>query len=328
MRVVAFLIAVSGLARAETPAERAAADTLFDDGRKLMASGDLAHACPKLAESMKIVPRLGTQLNLADCHARQGLTATAWAEFRSSAALAKQAKDADREQFATQQATALEPKLSRLLVKVADGEPAGLVVKRDGEVLDDAFFGSGIPVDPGPHTVAASAPGKPPFAKTVTIDQPGTVEVEVPVLGASPPPPPPPPPATAPVPPPTTPANPVPMEPPPPPPLRASRQRLVGLATVGVGAAVTITGFVIGGIAKSTYDTGVKACDASTHGCDPGPLQQIDDARGQATISTVVTVIGAAAIATGVVIWLTAPKARMSVAIAPGSAGAVIAGSW
>src|SRR3954467_7016553 len=64
-----------------TLADKAAAQSLFDQGRSLMTKGQYAQACPKLAESQRLDPGLGTQFNLADCYEHLGQTASAWAGF-------------------------------------------------------------------------------------------------------------------------------------------------------------------------------------------------------------------------------------------------------
>src|SRR5258706_2634131 len=74
------------VARAEaTLADKAAAQTLFDDGRKLMAAGKFGEACPKLAESQTLDPGVGTPVNLADCYEPGGQTASAWTAFLEAA---------------------------------------------------------------------------------------------------------------------------------------------------------------------------------------------------------------------------------------------------
>ena len=68
--------------------DKAAADALFDEGKRLLAAGDTAQACAKFETSMKLFDQLGTRLNLADCYEKVGRTASAWAEFREAASLA------------------------------------------------------------------------------------------------------------------------------------------------------------------------------------------------------------------------------------------------
>src|SRR5260221_419371 len=151
-----------GAARADSSlTDKAAAQTLFDEGRKLMAAGKLAEACPKLAESQKLDPGVGTQFNLADCYERLGQTASAWAGFLEAASTARAMGQGDREKVAKERAGTLAPRLSRLTITSSEGTPpAGLDIKKDGAPVGRALWGTAIPVDPGSHLVEVSAPGK------------------------------------------------------------------------------------------------------------------------------------------------------------------------
>ena len=179
-----------------SPATRAAADALFEDGRRFMSENKYAEACPKLEESQRVDPGVGTLYNLSVCYEAIGRTASAWVGFREVAQMALTAGQADREKAARGKASALEPKLMRLKITV-QGANAGIEVKRDGAVVSPALWGTAVPLDPGKHRVSASAPGKEPWEITVQLDQPGgMVNVEVPPLldhkaGAPPPLPPP-----------------------------------------------------------------------------------------------------------------------------------------
>src|SRR6185503_5066326 len=62
-------------------ADKAVADALFTEGKKLLAAGRAAEACPKFVESQRLDPGLGTMLNLADCLEQIGQTASAWGLF-------------------------------------------------------------------------------------------------------------------------------------------------------------------------------------------------------------------------------------------------------
>ena len=83
----AGLASVTSDARAQArPEDRAAAESLFSDARRLMQAGDYEQACPKLEASRRLEPGLGTTLNLGDCYEKLGRTASAWGEFRGAAA--------------------------------------------------------------------------------------------------------------------------------------------------------------------------------------------------------------------------------------------------
>lgn len=186
---VSILVAFARPARAD-----AASQALFSDGKKLMEAGKYEEACPKFEESQRLAPGIGTQFNLAVCYESLGRIASAWSLYLDVAALAKSTNQGEREKAARQAAAAIEGKLSRLTITADAKAPANLEVKRDGVVVGRAQFGTAIPVDPGPHKVTATAPGKKLWETTVTVEKgPSTKEVTVPELEAGPPPPPPPP---------------------------------------------------------------------------------------------------------------------------------------
>src|SRR4051794_11740581 len=148
------------------------ARVLFREARKLMDGGHFEEACPKLEESLRLDDGMGTRFNLAHCYERIGRTASAWGLFLDVASSARTASQHKREVAARKRAEALEPKLSRLLVEVADPSP-DLVVRRGGEELRRAAWGTAMPVDPGSEIVEASAPGKRPWRRAVVVSAAG-----------------------------------------------------------------------------------------------------------------------------------------------------------
>ncbi|MEZ4223352.1 MAG: hypothetical protein R3B13_20570 [Polyangiaceae bacterium] len=156
-----WIVALGSLV-ATAPAFADAASTaqaLFDEGRTLLQSGDYANACAKFAESQRLEPALGTLINLAACHAKQGRTATAWGEFNDVLAAATREGDDARAKEARRQIEALQPRLARIRLVVSE-HVAGLEIRLDDTTLGPASLGLAIPVDPGTHRITAKAPGR------------------------------------------------------------------------------------------------------------------------------------------------------------------------
>lgn len=174
-------------ARAADARDAAAAEALFEDAKKLLESGDAAAACPKFAESYRLDPATGALFALALCHEREGKVATAWVEFIETAARANADRNPEREAAARERASALEPRLSFVTIRVdpATVGLAGLTILRDGVPLGPAAFGTSLPVDPGRHVVRAEAPGYAPWETSFAVgDAPQRSALQVPALVA------------------------------------------------------------------------------------------------------------------------------------------------
>jgi hypothetical protein len=162
----------------------AAAESLFQDGRKLMEAKKYGEACPKFLASEKLSPALGTLLNLADCYEKNGQLASAWSRFHEAIAVAQRQRRPDREKTARDHADRLEARLVRLTIVSRD---RGVDVTLDGNALDAAALGTPIPVDPGKHTIAASAKDKKPFTTTIDVSERSrSPSVEIPSLEDAP----------------------------------------------------------------------------------------------------------------------------------------------
>jgi len=334
-------IAIAGFAadapRAHAQNNKVAAETLFEEGRKLMAAGKPNEACPKFADSQKLDPSPATLLNLANCYEKTGRTATAWVTYKEAASAANVARRGDLLVTAQKRATALEPNLSKLQVTVSTPVD-GLEVKRDGTVVGQSELGTAIPVDPGTHTIEASAPKKLAWATQVDVKEPGkTVSVTVPTLQDAPAPPPPPPASSsaAPPPPPPPPASTSAAPPPPPPPLPpedGSTRRTIGIVLGGAGIVGLAVGSIFALNAKSKYDDSLKLCPTDKNLCTPQGVSQRDDARSAGNVATIGFGVGVALVAAGAVLWFTAPSASdnktTGIQVAPTLGGAVVRGRW
>src|SRR5258706_7527469 len=107
-------LSITHTARAGDPA---AAQALFDQAKQLVAAQRYSEACPKLEESQRLDPGMGTLFHLADCDEHIGKTATAWAAFLDVAGQARSAGQQPRERIARERAAALEPTLARLPIR-------------------------------------------------------------------------------------------------------------------------------------------------------------------------------------------------------------------
>jgi serine/threonine-protein kinase len=316
---------ISSSARADSSlADKAAAQSLYDEGRKLMTEGKFAQACPKLAESQKLDPGVGTQFHLADCYEHLGQTASAWAGFLEAASSAKSMGQGDRERVARDRAAALAPRLSKLTIVSPGAEKtAGLEIKRDGAVVGHALWGTAIPIDPGPHTLEATAPGKKPWQGTVQVEGEKTSVVgTIPALEDAPP-------GSA-----ASASSSVAM-------IGADSsagggRRTLGLVIGGVGIVGVGVGTVFALQAKSKYNESLSSCHPDDKNvCSSEGLTVRDQARSAGNVATVVMGVGGAALVAGAVLFLTAPSAssetpRVSVvpSVAPGAAGLVAVGTY
>src|SRR6202040_697588 len=111
------------------------ARALFNEARELMKAGQYDEACPKLEAATRLHEGSGLLLNLGDCYEHVGRTASAWTEFGEAASAAERQGRAVDQAEAQKRQAAIEPKLSRLAIRV-NKEAPGLVVKRDGSALE------------------------------------------------------------------------------------------------------------------------------------------------------------------------------------------------
>src|ERR1700733_3055252 len=119
-RILAVLLVVLAVSAPRVAqADEPTAQVLFKAGREAMEKKDYATACPKFEAALKAFPGIGNGvlMNLALCNENLGKTASAWGQFKDALFAAKKAGDAGQENFAKQHVDALEPKLSKIIVK-------------------------------------------------------------------------------------------------------------------------------------------------------------------------------------------------------------------
>jgi hypothetical protein len=269
------------------------AQSLFDEGNKLVAAGDFAAACPKLAESLRLEPAVGTQFNLANCYEHLGRIATAYALYTDVVRIAHAAGKFPREEAAKKAAAAIEPRVPHVHIAATDAAPGLEVAIDDKAIGRDAW--SDLPLDPGAHRVRATAPNHEPWESSFDLPEGKPYDLAVPALVDLTPAPPP-----------------VSIAPPPPePPKPNNRKLLVPIAGGGALAAIA-TGAIAGAVALSSKGKADDVCPKATynfHCPTQAGADEWSSAKTAGNVSTVAFVIGGVALAATVVLWLTNPSA-------------------
>lgn len=300
-------LSLASPAAAEGAGEKAAAEALFDEGVRLLKDGKLDEACPKFERSQAVDPGIGTLLYLGECYRKQGRTASAWATFREAASKAEAAGEADRARAGAERADEIEPTLSRVLFSVdpENSKIEALQLNQGTTELNRALWGSAIPVDPGLLKITASAPGYESFEITVEVQKgPSERTVAIPALTKIPE-------ETA------APSGTVePAEEQPahlqvaPEDLERplSGQKTAGLVFGGVGLVGLGVGGVFGALAMVNERAAEDVCTGSVCAAGSDGVARTDKAQDFALVSTIGFVAGGALLATGAILYYTAPK--------------------
>ncbi len=323
---VSFSVPVLG----QSDAGKAAAESLFQEGKKLLDEGKHLEAAKKFQASQRLDPGIGTLLYTADAFEKAGKLASAWANFREAQDLAQLAGQQQRVEVANERAGKLEPRLSKLQIDVASNQKIkGFEVKRNGEIVSDALWGNATPVDPGTYQLEASAPGYATWSKAIEVNEEGkTKAVEIPSLEKQ------------------AGAEKLPTEPAMP--AAARSDEVAGASTGYKVAAIGLTVVGVAGLGVGSYfavDAKGKNDDASANcGDTTCSTQAAADLTSQALtsshVATATFAVGGAALAGGVLMWLMAPSAEADDArpqarpihvlpvVAHNGGGLWIGGSW
>jgi hypothetical protein len=306
---ISLVLAAPAVAMAQGNADtEARARKLFDEGAALREI-DLNAACVKFSESLALTPHaVGTMLNVALCDEKLGHFATAVEKFTLARDLAIELiangeKDAEaHKKAATAHIAELSPRVPHVTIELVPPvlPDAKIVIDDKAYPLDKL---TELPIDPGKHEVAVSAPGYLPYETTFAIAEGEHHSVAIPHLEKS-----------------VT--------------VRSSR-RTIGIVVGGAGAIVGVTGLVVGLVANSRYDD-VTSCHADGN-CDlPEDYTRRKSARSLGNVGTVVGIAGGAAIVVGAVLWYTgrkssaeqAPRVTLLPQLAPDAAGIAAVGRF
>lgn len=327
MRIALACVVVGGLAAAAraqpdaTPETGSEAARLFEAGLAARDAGRDAEACELFAQARAKDPRaIGAVIGLGLCNEKLGKIATAYALYTEALEFATSANFARQREAMQAKVAELAPQVPILEVALAAPLPSGKLV------VDDRVVQPGeVPVDPGPHVVVYTAPGRIPFERELSIELGGRVRVEVAALAL---------PETRTV------VHRV-----------GNRRRSIGLATAITGAGLLAVAGGLAWYANDLYDDqfvdpdgaggelppcGGRPVIDGHEGCNADGDKAINRARSFGTTATVLAGVGLAAAATGVILWLTAPSgeapasrtARVVPAVSADGVGIVVSGGF
>jgi hypothetical protein len=292
------------------------ADRLFREGTAAFDAGRYPEACPKLEESQKLDPALGTQYNVALCRARSGQPALAYRLFSEVAAASHAAGKTEREQASQAKMAELLPHVGRLALGAsAISNTGGAEVKIAGATVPRERWGDPQIVDPGSVLVEVAAPEHEIWVSNVDVT-PGTqIDValrlglaHVDTNGGGPP-----------VSRDTT--------------SSVSSRRTIALALGGLGVVGIGVGAVFGAIAISKHSEASEVCPLPNPCNDQRASETWTGATSAGNVSTIAFIAGGAALAAGAVLWFSAPtQSARTVRVAPlmgtGSAGLTLRGDF
>ena len=328
-------------------ATSARAEASFSAGKAALARNDYARACPLLAESVALERASGALLALAWCHEREGKLTSAFREYIEVAERSRAEQQPEREAAARAKAARLEPQLSTLTIR-AEQRVNGLEVHVNGQLVDPASFGKGIPLDGGDIHVDAVAPGYQPWRTDVVVGRREDVRIvaipelqRLPELA---------PPVAAPLPelaPPVAAPSPVNHHPPrarsPTPSSGLSATQWAGLGTLAAGLITAGAGGVLVLRALDKNEDSKSGCSGNL--CTPDSRRDRLYARDAGNVATLSLIAAGALSVTGVVLYLSGgqdsereprPSARsspprslaMTAWAAPNAAGGFVRGSF
>jgi hypothetical protein len=284
---VAAILAAGALSSADwtTPAfaDEPSSDALakareeFRRGIALEAAGDYENALAvfKGVALVKSTPQV--RFHIATCEEKVGDWVGALGSFRMALFEAQQSKVADVESESQSALTRLEPRIPKLTIVRGTGA-AVATIRLDGRELGAASIGTPISVNPGPHSIEATAPGRKKRLTEITLEPERSAQVSL-VLDALPP-----------------------DE------LKGGAHSEaggptamlpVGITIAGLGAASFVASGVFFGMKQSAQSDLDAACGPDGQSCPESLRDTADSGRTWDLVSTATFIAGASAVAIG-----------------------------
>jgi len=307
------------IARAQkgtTPAKKdlEAAKKAFFEGLEFEEKKDWKNALDRFEKVAKVRMTPAVRFHIALCKENLNMLIEALHDFELAESDAKAEKVEEVMKEAPEHAAAIRPKIPKLTIKVPAGVE-GVSVTLDGNPIDPQGSEETL-VNPGTHKIEATAEGRSPFSKEVTLEvsESKTITVKLPKV------------------------KPDKDEPPPPdepPPVKEEPKKAIpttALIAGGIGAAALV-GAGIFALKRSSIASDLDGrCGGDPKACPADAGDQVDSGRTYTTLTNVFLVVGVIGVGAGVVLWVTAPKPKdnsppaAALRLVPSAPGANLAG--
>jgi len=297
-------------AAAQDKKELSRARAQFQRAIELEQAGNYSTALEQFRDVGQVRMTPQVRFHIASCEEKLGRLVTALGGYQLALADA----DSVGEDFKAEVQTAvsrLEASIPKLVIVRGTGAEAA-EIQLDGVALGASSVGVAVPLDPGPHSVSAKAPGALPFSQTVTIAENEQKNVEV-----------------------TLSPEPQEVRPKPNPPATVApadgNQRLIPYVIGGVGIASLIGSGVLFGLRQSTLSDLEEQCP-SHNNCPPSAADDYSNLKLYNVTSQVALGVGVACVGTAVTMLVLQRKhaapAKQGMTLLPSAPNSLAGVSW
>jgi hypothetical protein len=166
-------------AEAQDKKELSKARALFQRAIELEQAGNYTQALEQFRDVGQVRMTPQVRFHIASCEEKLGRLVTALGGYELALADADSVGEDFKKEVDTA-VTRLRASIPKLLIQRGAGADAA-EIELDGVALGASSVGVPVPLDPGPHSVNAKAPGYEPFSQTVSIaqDEQKTVDIEL-----------------------------------------------------------------------------------------------------------------------------------------------------
>src|SRR5512145_109373 len=163
-----MLGAVSPAGAAEKD-ELSSARAKFQQALELEQAGNYAHAVQMFREVGQVRMTPQVRYHIASCEEKLGKLVAALGGYELALAEAE-SLGPDFQKEVEERASSLRSRIPKLVIERGQGAKAA-TVELDGVSLGSSSIGVEVPIDPGPHTIQAKAPGYQPYSATVDVTE-------------------------------------------------------------------------------------------------------------------------------------------------------------